>query len=82
MKLPIVSSLEVIKILYKLGFSQLGQEGSHVILLKEVEGRRLKPVIPVRKELAIGTLLSILKQAELTRDDFISLYYGKEKRPK
>lgn len=74
MKLPRVSGLEVIKILAKIGFGQLDQHGSHVILIKEVEGKKLKPVVPLHKELAVGTLLSIIKQAGLTRDEFIQLY--------
>jgi predicted RNA binding protein YcfA (HicA-like mRNA interferase family) len=77
MKLPVLSGFEVIKLLARLGFTQLGQHGSHVILIKEVEGRRLKPVVPLHKELAPGTLLSIIKQAGLTRDEFLALYHGK-----
>ncbi|MBI2080058.1 type II toxin-antitoxin system HicA family toxin [Candidatus Micrarchaeota archaeon] len=77
MKLPVVSATEMIKILVKLGFRQLDQHGSHIIMLKEIEGRRLKPVVPFHKELAIGTLLSIIRQAGLTRDEFIKLYYEK-----
>jgi len=77
MKLPIVSGQEVIKILSKAGFTKLGQKGSHVILVKEVDGRKLKPVVPLHKELATGTLLSIIRQAGLTREDFIKLYYRK-----
>jgi len=77
MKLPILSGFEVIKILGKLGFRQLGQHGSHVILIKEVNGRKLKPVIPLHRELAPGTLLSIIKQAGLTKDEFLESYYKK-----
>ena len=77
MKLPVLSGLEVIKILSKAGFRQLDQHGSHVILIKEIEGRRLKPVVPLHKEVAPGTLLSIIKQAGLTRDEFLDLYSKK-----
>jgi predicted RNA binding protein YcfA (HicA-like mRNA interferase family) len=77
MKLPIVSGFEVIKLLGKIGFRHLDQHGSHVIMIKELEGRKLKPVIPLHKELATGTLLSIIKQAGLSRDEFLRLYYGK-----
>ncbi len=77
MKLPILSGLETIKILARLGFKQLDQHGSHVILIKEVDGKKLKPVVPLHKELAPGTLLSIIKQAGLTRNDFINLHHGK-----
>lgn len=69
--------MDVIKLLTKIGFRKLDQRGSHVILLKEVEGRNLKPVVPLHKELAIGTLLSIIKQAGLTRDEFLALYKKK-----
>ncbi|MEK6981648.1 MAG: type II toxin-antitoxin system HicA family toxin [Candidatus Micrarchaeota archaeon] len=78
MKLPIVSGLEVIKILGKLGFRQLDQTGSHVIMFREDEKGKFRPVVPLHRELAIGTLLSIIKQANLTRDEFLELYYGKK----
>ena len=42
MKLPILSGSEVIKLLSKIGFKKLDQKGSHVILIKEIEGRKLK----------------------------------------
>lgn len=77
MKLPVVSGMDVIKILAKTGFRELDQHGSHVILVKEADGRKLKPVVPLHKELAPGTLLSIIKQAGLTRDEFIKLYRRK-----
>ena len=77
-KLPVVSGLEMIKLLGKLGFMQLDQTGSHVILFREDQKGKFRPVVPLHKELAIGTLLSIIKQAGLTRNDFLSLYYGKK----
>jgi len=78
MKLPVLSGFAAIKLLSKIGFSQLGREGSHVILIKEYEGRKFKPVVPLHRELSPGTLLSIIKQAGLTREAFIQLYekYG------
>ncbi len=77
MKLPILSGSDMVKLLSKTGFQTLEQHGSHVILLKTAEGRKLKPVVPLHRELAIGTLLSILKQAGLSREKFIELYEGK-----
>ena len=74
MKLPILSGREVIKLLSKAGFSVLDQTGSHVILLKSIEGRRFKPVVPLHNELKVGTLLSIIKQAGLSRDEFLELF--------
>ncbi len=70
MKLPILSGKEVIKILCnRFEFAVLDQEGSHVILYGKHNGVKRKPVVPMHAELDRGTLLSILKQAGLTRDD-------------
>ena len=74
MKLPIISGAEMAKFLANLGFKQIGQKGSHVIFLKEKDGKRYKPVIPLHNELAPGTLLSIIKQAGMTRKEFLELY--------
>lgn len=77
MKLIILSGVEVIKILSKAGFKKLDQHGSHVIMIKETDGKKLKPVVPLHKELAKGTLLSIIKQAGMTKEEFIRSYYGR-----
>ncbi len=69
MKLPVLSGKEVLKILSKFGFKILDQKGSHVILYGEKAGIKRKPVVPMHDEIDKGTLLSILKQAGLTRDD-------------
>ncbi|MBS3135214.1 type II toxin-antitoxin system HicA family toxin [Candidatus Woesearchaeota archaeon] len=60
MKLPIISGINVVKILNKSGFSVTRQSGSHMILVKEgLEGKRTV-VVPKHRELAKGTLLSII----------------------
>ncbi|MBI2138108.1 type II toxin-antitoxin system HicA family toxin [Candidatus Woesearchaeota archaeon] len=70
MKLPILSGREMVKILCnEFGFAFLDQTGSHVILFRERYGIKRKPVVPQHPELRTGTLLSILKQAGLTRKD-------------
>lgn len=69
MKLPVLSGKEIIKFLSKSGFTVLDQKGSHVILFGEHDGIKRKPVVPLHSELDKGTLLSILKQAGLTRQD-------------
>ncbi|MFH2021381.1 MAG: type II toxin-antitoxin system HicA family toxin [archaeon] len=71
-KLPILSGLETIKILHKIGYEIDHQTGSHVIL------RNMKPpfrraTVPNHKEIAKGTLLSIIKQIGLTKEEFIQL---------
>lgn len=70
MKLPTISGKEMVKILCNnFDFNVLDQTGSHVILFGERNGIKRKPVVPQHPALAKGTLLSILKQAGLTRED-------------
>jgi predicted RNA binding protein YcfA (HicA-like mRNA interferase family) len=74
MRRPVLSGNEMVRLLSKAGFSALGHQGSHVILLKNIDGRKLKPVVPLHRELHIGTLLSIIKQAGMTREQFMEIY--------
>ena len=74
MKMPVLSGMSIIKLLSRIGFRVLDQQGSHVILIKEAGRKRLKPVVPMHKEVAIGTMLSIIKQAGMTREEFVRLY--------
>ena len=74
MKLPVISGAKMAKFLANHRFKQIDQKGSHVIFLKEKDGKRYKPVVPLHKELAPGTLLSIIKQAGMTRKEFLELY--------
>lgn len=68
-KLPVLSGRELIEILTKAGFQVVRQKGSHVSLQKA----NYQTVVPLHDELAKGTLLGILKQCGLTRDDLIRL---------
>ncbi|EKD26700.1 MAG: hypothetical protein ACD_79C01055G0001 [uncultured bacterium] len=69
-ELPILSAKEIIKILNSLDFKIVRQKGSHVVLRKN----NLGCVVPMHKEVAIGTLKSVLKQANISVDDFIKTY--------
>ena len=73
MKLPIVSAREVIKALKSINFQITRQSGSHIILVKFVNNKKLTVVVPHHPELAKGTLLSIISQAGLTKEEFIRL---------
>ena len=71
-KLPVVSGKEVVKALAKLGYIIDHQTGSHIILRnKDPPHRRL--TIPNHKEIAKGTLKSIMNQADLTLEDLMKL---------
>ena len=70
-KLPRISSREAIRALNRLGFEKVRQTGSHVVMKKDTDGGVIGCVVPVHQELRIGTLNSILKQAQITPDEFI-----------
>jgi len=70
-KLRRVSGAEAIRALEKLGFEQIRQRGSHVVLKKQTAQGAAGCVVPLHRELAIGTLHSILKQAGVTVEDFV-----------
>jgi len=66
-KLPHVSGREAVRALEKLGFVQLRQKGSHLIMRRGIIGC----VIPMHREIKIGTLTGILRQAGVSADQFI-----------
>ena len=70
-KLPRVSADEVIRSLERLGFVQIRQRGSHVTLQKKTSAGNIGCVVPLHRELAIGTLRSILRQAAVTPEEFM-----------
>jgi predicted RNA binding protein YcfA (HicA-like mRNA interferase family) len=70
-KLTRLSGEEMIRSLEKLGFQRALQRGSHVILKKQTSKGDIGCVVPLHKELAIGTLHGILKQANLRVEEFI-----------
>ena len=72
-KLPRLSGKEVIKALSKTGFNVIRQKGSHVIMVKESDEGKIVTVVPLHKEVDRGTLLEIIRQAKLKRDEFINL---------
>jgi predicted RNA binding protein YcfA (HicA-like mRNA interferase family) len=70
-KLKRVSGEQAILALERLGFVQIRQQGSHVILKRETPGGIIGCVVPLHKELAIGTLRGILRQAQVNPDEFM-----------
>jgi predicted RNA binding protein YcfA (HicA-like mRNA interferase family) len=71
--LPVVSGRKVIKALTKAGFKVAGRRGTHVKLKKKVNDKIFVVIVPDHAELARGTLKSILRQANIAREDFIKL---------
>ncbi|MBU2617309.1 MAG: type II toxin-antitoxin system HicA family toxin [Euryarchaeota archaeon] len=70
-KLPRLSGHDVIKVLSRMGFIPKRQKGSHVILIKKTEKGKIGCVVPLHKELEIGTLMGILRQAKIGREEFV-----------
>jgi predicted RNA binding protein YcfA (HicA-like mRNA interferase family) len=66
--LPIISGNEAIRALQRLGFMVVRQRGSHIVLRKGSQGC----VVPNHREIKIGTLMGLLKQAGVSIDDFIN----------
>jgi predicted RNA binding protein YcfA (HicA-like mRNA interferase family) len=65
-----VSGREAIRALERLGFVQLRQRGSHVVLKRQTPEGEVGCVVPLHRELAIGTLRGILRQAKITPEEF------------
>jgi predicted RNA binding protein YcfA (HicA-like mRNA interferase family) len=66
-KLPRINGKECISVLKTLGFEEARQKGSHVVLKMGEAGC----VVSMHSELRTGTLHGILKQAGISREDFI-----------
>ena len=64
-----VSGQEAIRALERLGFVQVRQKGSHVVLKRQTPEGEIGCVVPLHRELAIGTLRGIVKQARVTPEE-------------
>jgi len=62
-----------VKILKKIGFEEKRQKGSHIFLEKFIEGEGKGLVVPNHKEIDKGTLIEIIRQAGLKREEFFKL---------
>ncbi len=67
-KLPVLSGDEAVKIFEKAGWRVDRQRGSHVILLKQDHIASLS--VPQHRELAPGTLRSLVRMSGLTVEEF------------
>ena len=67
-KLPHISGAEAVRALERLGFVQVRQKGSHLIMRRGSTGC----VVPLHREIKVGTLAGVLRQAGVTPEDFIA----------
>ena len=70
-KLPVLNTEKLIRLLFQVGFVPKRKKGSHLILVKDE--RRVVVPIHEGRDVPPGTLLSIIKQAGLSKKDFINL---------
>lgn len=70
-KLPIISGAECVKALEQIGFVVDRQRGSHMLLVRE--DPRTTVSVPDHKELDRGTLRAIIRQVNLSVDEFVDL---------
>ncbi len=68
--LPALSGKEVVQVFESFGWSIARQRGSHIIMIKE--GEIITLSIPNHKEVAKGTLRSLIRSANLTVDEFVA----------
>ena len=69
-RIPVLSGRDVIKALSKIGYSFDHQTGSHVILINE-QNKRI--TVPMHDEIGKGLLKAILKQVNISMDEFLKL---------
>ncbi len=67
-----VSGEQAVRALERLGFARVRQRGSHVILKRSTAEGEIGCTVLLHRELAIGTLRGILKQARVSVDEFIA----------
>jgi predicted RNA binding protein YcfA (HicA-like mRNA interferase family) len=71
-RLPRVSGKRVITALERLGFTQVRSRGSHVVMARSTQAQeRVVCVVPLHREVAVGTLRGILRQAGVSPAEFV-----------
>jgi predicted RNA binding protein YcfA (HicA-like mRNA interferase family) len=68
-KLPAISGAQAVKAFERAGWRQDRQRGSHIVMLKT--GHIASLSIPQHRELAPGTLRSLIRAAGMTVDEFL-----------
>jgi predicted RNA binding protein YcfA (HicA-like mRNA interferase family) len=70
-RLPQVSGSDVVSALQKVGFSVRRQHGSHIIMRRDAPFAQT--VVPNHRQIDRGTLRAILRQTDLSVDEFSKL---------
>lgn len=70
-RLPLIAGADAVKAFGKAGWRIDRVRGSHVVLLRP--GHRASLSVPQHRELAPGTLRSLIRSAGMTVDEFAAL---------
>jgi predicted RNA binding protein YcfA (HicA-like mRNA interferase family) len=71
-KFRVLSGKEVCQILSNHGFREVRRRGSHLVMQKILPGSTITIPVPDHKNLKIGTLLSIIRQSGIPKNEFES----------
>jgi predicted RNA binding protein YcfA (HicA-like mRNA interferase family) len=69
-KLRVLSGREVCRILQQHGFAEVRRRGSHIVMQRRTDAGSVTVPVPDHRELAIGTLQSIIRQSGVPRTEF------------
>lgn len=72
-KFPVLTGDETVRMLQRAGFEIKRKKRSHVHLFRQSDGRRSTVPVHRGQSLPIGTLRSILKDADLTIEEVLKL---------
>jgi predicted RNA binding protein YcfA (HicA-like mRNA interferase family) len=68
-RLPTLSGRDVVKVFQRLGWQVVRQSSSHIIMVREGSPATLS--IPDHREVAKGTLRSLIRAAHLSMAEFV-----------
>ncbi|MBM4084384.1 MAG: addiction module toxin, HicA family [Planctomycetes bacterium] len=74
-RLPVVSGRQTIAALERIGYRVVRQKGSHVRMRHPDSSVRKPVTVPVHRELRLGLLRAILRDAGLTPEQFFRLLH-------
>jgi len=72
-KLPVVKSKDLVKILKSVGFFEHRQKSTSHLVMKHSDGRRTIVPIHSNKDIPKGTLLAILRDIQITKEELIKV---------
>ncbi|MGA2091944.1 MAG: type II toxin-antitoxin system HicA family toxin [Sedimentisphaerales bacterium] len=72
-KLPVISGSQAIKCFEKIGYQVVRQRGSHVRMHHKSDNTKQPLTIPNHKTLGKGLLRKLLRDSQLTIEEFLKL---------